>query len=99
MKVAEGLFGSAIAEAGDATGDGVPEFAVGVPHDDAAGVVKSGSFGVFAIESVCDEDGVSPLKGDCDDTGSGEWGRPTEARALRFTSEKASLNWTGPEGA
>jgi hypothetical protein len=99
VKVAEALFGWAVAEAGDGTGDGIPEFAVGAPYDDVAGVVDSGSFGVFAIESVCDEDGVSPFSGDCDDTDSGVWGRPTEARDLRFTSGKTSLGWMGPEDA
>lgn len=99
VKVAEALFGWAVAEAGDATGDGIPEFAVGSPYDDVAGVVDSGSFAVFAVESVCDDDGVSPFSGDCDDTDAGVWGRPTEARGLHFTSGKTSLGWTGPEDA
>ncbi len=97
VKVAEALFGSAVAEAGDATGDGIPEFAVGAPYDDVAGIVDSGSFAVFAVESICDDDGVSPFSGDCDDTDSGVWGRPTEARDLRFTSGKTWLGWTAPD--
>lgn len=95
LKVASQLFGFAVAAGGDSTGDGIPEFAVAAPYDGTA-VVNGGSFSVLSLESVCDEDGVSPFGGDCDDTDASLWRRPTEARDLRFTTGKTALGWTAP---
>ena len=59
--------GVSLAVLGDLTGDGVPEIAVGEPLDDLGALVDSGSVLIFALESDCDGDGVSPYGGDCDD--------------------------------
>jgi hypothetical protein len=89
-------FGWSVAGTGDATGDGIPEFVVGAPYDGTATILQCGSFSVLAVESVCDGDGVSPFEGDCDDTDSGVWGRPSEARDLLFVTGKTILGWTEP---
>lgn len=64
--VANGKFGVAVAVVGDLSGDGRPELAVGTALNDNL----QGGTGVrlFAMESVCDGDGISPFEGDCDDT-------------------------------
>ena len=97
VKTASALFGWAVAGVGDVTGDGIPEFVASAPYDGTAQIVQCGSFSVLALESVCDGDGVSPFAGDCDDTDSSMWGRPTEARDLRFTTGKTVIGWTEPE--
>lgn len=97
LKVAAALFGYAVAEAGDATGDGIPEFAVAAPYEGTASIAGAGSFAILSLESVCDDDGVSPFQGDCDDTDSDLWGRPGEARDLQFAIAKSRLGWTEPE--
>jgi len=96
VPTAGALFGSSVAATGDATGDGIPEMVVGAPYDGTASVVQCGSFSVFAVESVCDADGVSPFLGDCDDTDSGVWGKATEVRDLRFVVGKTTLGWNAP---
>lgn len=95
LPVASQLFGFAVAAAGDSTGDGIPEFAVGAPYDGTA-VVNGGSFSVLSLASVCDDDGMSPFEGDCDDTDASLWRRPTEVLDLRFTTGKTVLGWVVP---
>jgi hypothetical protein len=92
VKESGALFGYSVAEVSDSTGDGIPEFAVGTPYQ---GVNETGSFSVLSLESVCDDDGVSPFGGDCDDTNPSVWGRASEVRDLRFAS-RTVLTWSEP---
>jgi hypothetical protein len=58
-------------------------------------VAEVGEFSVLSLESVCDDDGVSPFGGDCDDTDASVWGRASEVRDLRFSS-RTLLTWNEP---
>jgi hypothetical protein len=90
------LFGWFVAGINDLSGDGLPELLVGAPYDDAAGVADGGGFAVYALETECDGDGVTPFGGDCDDTTNDLWGVPTEARMLAFAADNETMSWIAP---
>lgn len=65
---AEDQLGHAVAEVGDLSGDGVAELAASVhPRDRGKRGANVGTVVLFSEESDCDEDGVGPWGGDCDD--------------------------------
>jgi hypothetical protein len=90
-------FGSFVAGLGDVSGDGLPELMVGAPYDDVGSAIDGGSFAVFALETECDDDGVTPFGGDCDDGNADLWRLPDEVRELRFAADHTSLTWSAPD--
>jgi hypothetical protein len=59
--------GSSVAWLGDITGDGAPEYLVGVPGAENAEETDVGKAILFSYDSDCDGDGESIFAGDCDD--------------------------------
>jgi hypothetical protein len=87
-------FGWAVAEAGDLSGDGLPEILVGAERVESGVGVDNGCFFVFALESDCDLDGRGPWL-DCDDHDVDVWSLPSETRDLAFI-DRQTMVWSPP---
>ena len=59
--------GIAIAYISDLSGDGVAEIIAGAPKAESSEETDTGKVVIFSFEADCDNDGLSPFAGDCDD--------------------------------
>ncbi|RME37356.1 MAG: hypothetical protein D6788_09670 [Planctomycetota bacterium] len=98
---ADGLAGDelgyAVTVVGDLSGDGVPEIVAGARYADEPRESEPnlGSVVIFALESDCDGDGVTPYGGDCEDADADLFAGNAEACDVKDNDCDGSIDEDG----